>query len=209
MKIVLIQQAETDMPWQARYDAAGFERAIAEERGRGIVPTEQRRSDASGWRVYTGTSRASRETAALLFTHPEPPTETALLDDVPLRAFQDTGRARPLWLWRAMAAARWAAGDAGQMETRRETVKRVSQFADLVERDGRDCVVISRGLTMRALKQVLRRRGYCLEGGDLLPKPLERVRASKNSLHCGGCAHNCLLSEAKCQTGKNKALGIR
>ena len=31
MKIVLIQQAETDMPWQARYDAAGFERAIAEE----------------------------------------------------------------------------------------------------------------------------------------------------------------------------------
>lgn len=65
-----------------------------------------------------------------------------------------------------------------------------------------------RGLTMQALKSVLRRCGYCLEGGDLRPTPLERVRATKRDLHCGGRAHNCLLSEAKCQTGKNKAKGI-
>ena len=61
---------------------------------------------------------------------------------------------------------------------------------------------------MQTLKSALRRRGYCLEGGDLRPVPLERVRATKQSLHCGGCAHNCLLSEAKCQTGQNKAKGI-
>ena len=59
------------------------------------------------------------------------------------------------------------------------------------------------------LKSVLRRRGYVLEGGGLRAVPLERVRASRKSLHCGGCARNCLLSEARCQTGINRAKGIR
>ena len=209
MKIMLIQQAETDMAWEARYDAAGFEAAAAEERLCGIAPTKERRSNAAAWRVYTGTTRASRETAALLFSLAEPPTETALLDDVLPRAFADTARLRPLRLWLAMAAAQWAVGNSRQRESRRETYSRLSRFVDTIEADGRDCVVVSRGLAMYALKHVLRRRGYVLEGGDLRPRPLERVRASKKSLHCGGCAHNCLLSEAKCQTGKNKALGIR
>ena len=61
---------------------------------------------------------------------------------------------------------------------------------------------------MSALRSVLRTRGYLLEGGSLVPRPMERVRATKRSLHCGGCAHNCLLSEAKCEKGRNKARGI-
>ena len=51
----------------------------------------------------------------------------------------------------------------------------------------------------------MRRRGYCLEGGDLIRRPLERVRAVKQSLHCGGCHQNCVLSEAKCQIGQARS----
>ena len=207
MKIILIEQAATAMNWDAACDAAGFARALERERACGIAPVERSRSSAADYVVYTGTTPAARQTAELLFELPEAPTVTPLLDDVPLRPFRDTQKPLPLWLWRSLGRAQWAAGSGRQVESRGETLRRVGELLDQLEAAGRDCVLISRGLTMQTLKTVLRRRGYCLEGGDLRPTPLERVRATKRELHCGGCAHNCLLSEAKCQTGKNKALG--
>ena len=99
----------------------------------------------------------------------------------------------------------WLLGSRRQPESWRDTLRRVRQFADRIETEDRDCIVVSRGLTMWMLKLVLRRRGYCLEGGELRPRPLDRVRATKQSLHCGGCHHNCLLSDPKCQIGMNKA----
>ncbi len=209
MKIILIEQAANDMNWEAAYDAAGFARALEQERTCGIAAVQRSRSSAAGYAVYTAPTLAARQTAELLFELPEPPAETPLLDDVPLRPFRDTGKKLPLRMWQSMGRLQWASASGRQPESRGVTLRRVGQFIGQIEREGRDCVVISRGLTMRALKSALRRRGYCLEGGDLRPTPLERVRATKRDLHCGGCAHNCLLSEAKCQTGKNKALGIR
>ena len=211
MKIILIQQAATDMEWTARYDAASFERAVEEERGRAVADVSVTRSSAAAYRVYTGTSRACRETAELLFDFGDPPEATPLLDDVPVRAFRDSGRPLPLGLWKTMAEAQWRFGSSRQPETKRATELRVGRLADRIESEERDCIVICRGLTMTALRSVLRRRGFLIEGGGLVPGPLDRVRATKRSLHCGGCRHNCLLSEAKCDIGKEKARrqGIR
>ena len=106
MKIILICQAGTDMVWGSRYDAASFERAIETERGCSAVGGSVRRIDASAYRVYTGTSRACMQTAEILFERTGPIEATPLLDDVPIRAFRDTGRALPLWLWEAMIRLR-------------------------------------------------------------------------------------------------------
>ncbi len=209
MKIILIRQAETDMPWAERCDAAGFEQALRQELACHIVPVSVRKGDASAYRVFTGTSPASAETAELLFDLKNPPVRTPLLDDVPLRAFQDTQALHTPRFWLTAARAQWTLGSARQPETRRQTERRAGEFVDMLEKDEFDSVVVCRGLTMTALKSVLRRRGYVLEGGGLRPVPLERVRASRKSLHCGGCARNCLLSEARCQTGINRAKGIR
>ena len=94
----------------------------------------------------------------------------------------------------------------------------VAQYVEsaviLMEREGllspRGSVagIVGAGHVGGAVAGVLRTRGYLLEGGSLVPRPMERVRATKRSLHCGGCAHNCLLSEAKCEKGRNKARGI-
>ena len=207
MRIILIQQAQTDFLWEKEYDSAGFEQALEAERGCAAVPSGGRRSEAAAYRVYTSSAPAAAETADLLFTMAEPPTVTPLLDDVPLRAFRDTGTRHALSLWRRMGRLQWAAGSARQPESRAATLRRVGAFVDLLEEEERDCVVICRGLTMAALKSILRRRGYLLEGGELRPQPLERVRATKRSQHCGGCHHNCLLSAPKCQIGMNKAKG--
>ena len=203
MKIILIWQAEP--PRDGRLNAAAFARSEEAARTAFPAPANVRPGDAAGYRISTGTSPCAAETAALLFYTDEPPERTALLDDVPLQPFRDTEAALPLWLWRALGAAQWRLGSPRQSETAKETLARAEAFADRVEADGRDCAVISRGLTMAALKTVLRRRGYLLEGGELLPRPLDRVRASKRSEHCGGCHHNCLLSQAKCRIGQEKA----
>ena len=152
----------------------------------GHVLTDARRSNAAAYRVYTDTGRAGRKTAEALFILPAPPVATPLLDDAP-----ETG-----------------AGFRGRQKNRREAKRRAEMLLDLLEKEERDSVVICGGQAMSALRGRLRARGYLLEGGGLLPRPLERVRATRRSLHCGGCAHNCLLSEAKCQKGQNRAKGI-
>ena len=144
------------------------------------------KGNAASYAIYISTACASRETAEALFTFSEPPTETALLDDAP----QSKGGLR------------------GWLDMRREAKHRSGQFLDMLESKDRDSIVICGRQAMSALMNRLRAKGYLLEGGGLLPRPLERVRATKRSLHCGGCAHNCLLSEAKCQKGQNKYKGI-
>ena len=150
------------------------------------VPPDAKKGNAAAYRVYTGTAPAGRETAEALFTLPAPPVQTPLLDDLP-----------------------GAEGVRGWLEASKAARRRAGDFLDRLEKDELDSVVICGGQSMSALRAVLRRRGYLLEGGGLVPRPLERVRATRRSLHCGGCAHNCLLSEAKCEKGRNKLKGIR
>lgn len=149
------------------------------------LPDNAKKGNAAAYRVYTGTGPESAATAQALFTHAEEPTRTALLDDVPA---QESLR--------------------GKLQARRDARRRAGDFLDGLEKEERDSVVICGRQSMSALRSVLRAKGYLLEGGSLLPQPLERVRATRRSLHCGGCAHNCLLSEAKCEKGRNKARGI-
>lgn len=151
-----------------------------------IIPTDTRKSDAAAYHVYTGTGRAGLETAETLFILSDPPVITPLLDEAP-----ETGT-----------------GFRGWHKKHREMKRRAEAFLDLLEKEEHDSVVICGRQAVSALRRRLRARGYLLEGGGLLPQPLERVRATKRALHCGGCAHNCLLSEAKCQKGQNKAKGI-
>lgn len=149
------------------------------------LPADSKKGNAAAYRVYTGTGPESIATAQALFTLAGEPTRTALLDDVPVQA-----------------------GFRGKLAARRDARRRAGEFLDGLEKDERDSVVICYRQAMSALCSVLRMRGYLLEGGGLVPRPLERMRATKRSLHCGGCAHNCLLSEAKCEKGRNKARGI-
>ncbi len=162
------------------------------------VPADTRRGNASAWRIYTGSSPDASVLAERLFSLQEPPASTSLLDEAELQA----GPSLPA---RMLARVQWFLGSAKQTEHRGETLARARELVDALEREDRDCVLFCGELMNAALKSVLRRRGYCLEGGDLIPRPLERVRAVKQSMHCGGCHHNCLLSEAKCQIGQAKA----
>ena len=169
MKIILICQAGTDMVWESRYDADSFERAIETERGCFAVGGSVRRIDASAYRVYTGTSRACMQTAEILFERTGPIEATPLLDDVPIRAFRDTGKALPLWLWKAMGEAQWRADSRRQGETRYQTERRVEKLADRLEAKAVVAVVGGTGAGKSTLVNALCGKDGTVKDGNSRP----------------------------------------
>ena len=86
-----------------------------------------------------------------------------------------------------------------------EEYAQTETFLNELEHCGKDCVLLSHPERIRLFLSLLRRRGYLIEKPRLFGfQSLDRIRASKKSLHCGGCQHNCLLSEAKCPMGQDK-----
>ena len=205
MKIVLIECAAIDIRAGLRCDSEGFALACEQERAAGIAPISVTRHDASAYEIYTGTSRAAMETAEALFSSDRTPVCTPLLDDVPIGPFTETKRQYPLWLWRRMGGVQWRMGSQRQPEARAAVRRRAGEVIDLVEGNGRDCVLIARGLYLKTLRDELYRRGYCIQGGGYWIRPLDRIRATKQTLHCGGCIHNCLLDNPGCGIGMLKA----
>ena len=52
----------------------------------------------------------------------------------------------------------------------------------------------------------LRVRGYCVARTGLgRVQPLERLLLTRRDMHCGGCGHNCLLTNPGCGIGRDKA----
>ncbi len=205
MKIILICQADPAFKWEKRYTASGFEQAVQTANDQGIEDAAVQKNSAFAYRVYIGDSKAARDTAARLLQLSEAPVSSPVLHNIIWKAFRITDRMLPLRLWRAMGFLQWAAGAGRQTESLKDTVLRLIHFTNDLEKEDRDCIVIGGRLILTLLKAILRFRGYCLEGGELIPQPMDRIRATKQSQHCGGCHHNCLLSAPKCQIGQNKA----
>lgn len=205
VKIILIECAKGNVRADRRCDSEGFSLAYENALTADIVPISMTRHDASEYKIYTSTSRAAIETAEALFSFGRSPERTPLLDDVPLVPFTETKKQYPLWLWYAMGRLQWRMGSRRQPEARADVKRRAGDMIDLIERDGADCVLIARGLYLRILRDTLCRRGYCIQGGGFQVKPLDRIRATKQTLHCGGCIHNCMLSNPGCGIGMLKA----
>ena len=204
MKIIIIQKAAPDIKRDMQYDSASFDNAAREALDCSITPIDAKKTDASAYRIYTGTDSASAQTAAALFDMSEAPEQTPLLNDIPVRSFRDTEKTHSYRFWQNMGKIQWYLGNDRQPETRTGTLKRVQALLEQLEEEEKDCVLITGGLTRSALLQLLSRRGYLIEG-ERREKPLARVRATKKNMHCGGCMHNCLLTDPGCDIGKDKA----
>ena len=157
---------------------------------------------ANGRKVYISQSVAARQTAEELIGGAET-TSSALLDEIPLRAFGKGLLA--LWLWRFLLFVRGLFGLAAA-ESRTESRRKADALIDAVEKTGEDCILVSHPRRIAALCDALRVRGYCVQRTGLGSiKPGEQLLLSRRDEHCGGCAHNCLLSNPGCNIGRDKA----
>ena len=196
MKLWIICSGETEAVLPRRCTAGEYnalrERALDGAAARGRA----RPVAANGRRVYCSPRRAARETAEGLVTGAQIEIENAL-DELFLSA-ETGGRKLPPRLWRLLGA------------DRAEGARRAEALIERLEAAGADCVLVSHPAMIAALIDALRPRGYCVQRTGLgRIKPWEQMLLSRRDEHCGGCGHNCLLSNPGCNIGRDKAARMK
>ena len=208
MKILLIRHGKVAMEWKKKYTPGEYDDALRQYDAADIVPVEQPQEPGDYKKVYVSSQRRAAQTARQLFPSvPESDViETNLLNEVPLRSFSDSERSRPKWVYDAAGRLQWLMGKR-QEETRSDTIRRADELIDLLEKNDEDVILISHGFFMNVLiGRLKRRRRYEVSrGSTFVISPLERVRVTDRQPHCGGCHHNCLLKNAGCVIGQDKA----
>ncbi len=207
MKILIICSARTSMKWEKCYHSAGFDKALRQERSCGIERIQCKQGGTGGRPVYVSTHKSAQQTAEKLFSGAELRKE-ALLDEIPMRSYKDTakGEELPLWRWRFMAKQQWRRGNERQPESRQQSIDRAEKLIALLEEQGQDCILVSHPNFIKILRKRFRRRGCLVSGsGNFVISPLDRLLVTRPEMHCGGCGHNCLLSNPGCQIGQDAA----
>lgn len=155
--------------------------------------------------VYVSSEKGAMQTAELLFNDAAI-TEETLLDEVVQRSFKDTEKKLPLWHWQFMAALQRLTGNNRQPESKSQAKARAKKLIDLLESRNQDCILISHPLFIRVLLNCLSAHGYRITRTNFYRiAPLERILITKPDMHCGGCGHNCLLSNPGCGAGRDAA----
>lgn len=205
MRITLIRTEKSDFTPPRRCSSAGFEAACKEYAETGIVPCREKALDPRGRSIYVSEERRCLETAAELFGDIAL-TATPLLNDPPLSAFTDTARELPFSLWRGMAYLQWLFGSKRQKESRAEGRKRAAEVIDGILSAGENAIVIADERMLSLLIAELKSLRYQIRRGGLIRiDHLERIIASDNEPHCGGCMYNCRLANPGCMIGRDKA----
>ena len=194
MKLWIICSGEPAIPRKKSYDAAelaALRQALLEGQ---IAPYTGRAAHVEGWRLYVSPHAAARQTAKALYPELEAREEPRLRElEVPA-----SGGKKPLWLWRML------------LRPSREDTERIeSLIGELEEAEG-DAILITHPLLIPLLLDRLRIHGHCINRGDFgAVKPLERILITRRDMHCGGCSHNCFLSNPGCGIGRDKAARLK
>ena len=199
MRLWIVCSGEAALKLPTRCTLAEYNALCERALDGGIEEGSSRPVAANGRRVYCSPRASARETAARLVSGAEIEPEP-LLDELP-RPADGSRRALPLWLLRFWLWLRRLFG-----EGRAEGRARADALIDRLEKRGEDCVLISHPAMITALIDALRVRGYCVQRTGLgRIRPYEQMLLSRRDEHCGGCQHNCLLSNPGCNIGRDKA----
>ena len=97
--------------------------------------------------------------------------------------------------------------DPRQPESLQQVRARADALILKLAQDGGDCILITGPLFLTELLDRFRVQNYvCQRSGIFRVRPLEKFVISEKEAHCGGCGHNCFLSNPGCGVGREKAL---
>ena len=205
MKILIICSGKPNMICKKRYHSAGFDEACRLAAECDIEKAEKERISSNGRPVYVSSGNSTVQTANLIFSDANIIKEP-LLDEVPLRSYKDTEKELPLWYWQFMSSLQRFLGNNRQPETKAQVKARAKSLLNLLESRNQDCILISHPVFIKVLLSQFSARGYCITGRSFLRiAPLQRIVITKWDMHCGGCGHNCLLSNPGCGVGRDAA----
>lgn len=206
MSMLILCTAKPLSPLEGEYSSAGFDAAAAALTESAAEPPAERRIAPAGRRVCLAEGGLARSTAEQILEPCDFEVEP-LLNEIALRSFTDTERLYPAEKWLRKAAAQRRAGDPRQPESRDAVLARADALIRKLEAAGDNTLLITGPLFLTELLDRLRARGYVVQRSGLFRvRPLEKIVVSRRDEHCGGCQHNCFLSNPGCGIGRDKAI---
>ncbi|WP_051209460.1 histidine phosphatase family protein [Butyrivibrio sp. WCD3002] len=115
--------------------------------------------DYDGQRVYVSELDRSLETARLIFGDRDF-YRTGLINEVPLRSAFNTKRRLPTLFWYMFGRLQWFWNSKRQPETRRETLRRASEFVRVISEFDEDIAIVTHGFFMHTLILQMKQVGY-------------------------------------------------
>lgn len=210
MKVLIVCTGMPERQPEGKYSSAEFDAAWARAREGGICPPPAgRKIDPSGRSVYLAEGGLAADTAARMLEACEAASEP-LLNEITVRSFCDTDARYDVSVWLRRAAGQRRRGDPRQPESLQQLRDRADRLILKLARDGDDCILITGPLFLTELLDRFRVQNYvCQRSGVFRIQPLEKFVISEKEAHCGGCGHNCFLSNPGCGVGREKALRRR
>ena len=206
MSMLILCTGSPVNPLEGNYSSAEFDRAFRRMLGSAAAPPAERKISPGGRTVYIAEGGLARSTAEQILEPCEIHTEP-LLNEIDVCSFSDTEKQFSVEKWLRKAASQRKASDPRQPESRNKVIERADALIRKLEEAGGDSLLISYPLFLPELLDRLRIRNYVIQRGGLLKfQPLEKIVVSRRDEHCGGCQHNCFLSNPGCGVGRDKAM---
>ena len=209
MSYLILCSAQSSSPLQGKYTSHQFDTAVKQEHSAFAVVPEMRKIESGGRPVYIADDLLSADTAKKVIQNGAAYREP-LLNDIPLRSYIDTDKVLSVETWLHKAEAQRKKGNSRQPESQTEVIRRADKLIEKLERDGKSAILVSYPSFISILLDRFRIRGYVSQrNGIFRLKPLEMIVVSRREEHCGGCSHNCFLSNPGFGVGKEKASRIQ
>ena len=203
MKVLIVACGKAAMTWEKAYNSDEFNEISQRVIDCDVETIQTDRISSNGRPVYVSSAKSATQTAELLFTDADIIVEQ-LLNEVSVCAYKNTAKKLPLWRWQLMASMQRFFGNSRQSETKAQAKIRADKLLDLLEAKNQDCILISHPIFIKILLDRFSARGYCITGRNTVRiAPLNRLLITKWDMHCGGCGHNCLLSNPGCGVGRD------
>ena len=209
MSMLILCTGKPLSPLEGSYTSAAFDEAAAAVIRSAAEAPSERRISPGGRDVYIGEGLLARSTAEQILEpcelHVEP-----LLNEIGVRSFSDSDHPLPAEKWLRKAAAQRKAGDPRQPESREDVTARADLLIRKLEEAKGASLLITYPIFLAELLDRFRVHNYVVQRGGLFRfQPLEKIVVSRKDEHCGGCQHNCFLSNPGCGVGRDKAMRRR
>ena len=206
MSILIISAGISCSPLAGSYDASGFDAAWEAYLNAEAKPPQERKIAPAGRIVCSAENPLALSSAHQILQTDEIAVEP-LLNEISVRSFEDSVRSLPVKKWLRKAASQRKAGSPRQPESLRQVRERAEILIRKLEQKPGDYLLISCPLFLAELLDCFRIHSYVIQRSGLLGvQPWEKIVISRKEEHCGGCQHNCFLSNPGCGVGRDKAM---
>ena len=205
MNVLIICTGKPDVDLSGKYTSKEFDALQQRLFSAGIGSQAEKQIVRKDRPVFFGEGTPARMTAEAMLGKCgfEP---DLLLNEIPGVSAEDSEKKYSYSAWQKKAASQRKRAISRQPESQKAARKRAEEVIEKLEQIEDTCIVIVYPLFLEELLEAFRMHGYVIQRSILGKiRPLVRIFVSHRRDHCGGCSHNCFLSNPGCGVGKDKA----